>query len=90
MSEKQKKNLIRILIAGAMTVLLHFLPVTGVGRFGLYLGVYLLIGYDILRKAFLGIRNRQHLDENLLMSVATLGAFALAVYQRAGEVQDAA
>ena len=89
MSEKQKKNLIRILIAGAMTVLLHFLPVTGVLRFGLYLGVYLLIGYDILRKAFLGIRNRQHLDENLLMSVATLGAFALAVYQRSGDYTEA-
>ena len=89
MNGKQKKNLIRILISGALTALLHFLPVTGILRFLLYLGVYLLIGYDILRKAFLGIRNRQPLDENLLMSVATVGAFALAVYKRNGDYTEA-
>ena len=89
MSGKQKKNLVRILIAAALTGGMHFVPVSGVVRFLIYLGIYLFIGYDILRKAFLGIRNRQPLDENLLMSVATVGAFALALYRGTGDYTEA-
>ena len=89
MSDKQRKNLIRILVASAMTILLHFLPVTGILRFVLYMITYLIIGYDILLKAFQGIKNRQPLDENLLMSIATLGAIALALYQKSGDYMEA-
>lgn len=89
MSQKQKKNLIRIIIAAVMTILLHFLPVKGVLRFVLYMVTYLIIGYDILIKAFQGIKNRQPLDECLLMSIATLGAIALALYQKSGEYTEA-
>ncbi len=79
MSKKQKKNLIRILAAAAMMIALYFVPVSGIPRFLLYLVPYLTVGYDVLRKAFLGIRNRQPFDECLLMAVATIGAFALAL-----------
>ena len=89
MSQKQKKNLIRIIIAAVMTILLHFLPVKGVLRFVLYMLTYLIIGYDILIKAFQGIKNRQPLDECLLMTIATLGAIALALYQKSGEYTEA-
>ena len=77
MTRKQKKTLRRILIAAGLMVLLAFLPVTGWLRFSLYLIPYLIIGHDILRKAALGVRNRQVFDENFLMAVATLGAIAL-------------
>ena len=89
MNKKQKKNLIRIVVAGAMLLALHFLPVTGIVRFALYLTCYLLIGYDILLKAFKGVRSRQPLDENLLMAVATIGAIALALYQKSGDYNEA-
>ena len=89
MNQKQKKNLIRIMIAAGMTVLLHFLPVEGVLRFLLYMATYLIIGYDILIKAFRGIKNRQPLDESLLMSIATLGAIALALYVKSGDYTEA-
>ena len=89
MNQKQKKNLIRIIIAAGMTVLLHFLPVEGVLRFLLYMAAYLIIGYDILIKAFRGIKNRQPLDESLLMSIATLGAIALALYEKSGDYTEA-
>ena len=89
MSSKQKKNLIRIIIASVMTIVLHFLPVTGVPRFVLYMITYLIIGYDILIKAFQGIKNRQPLDENLLMSIATLGAISLALYEKSGDYTEA-
>lgn len=89
MSQKQKKNLIRIIIAAVMTILLHFLPVKGVLRFVLYMLTYLIIGYDILIKAFQGIKNCQPLDECLLMTIATLGAIALALYQKSGEYTEA-
>ena len=89
MNQKQKKNLIRIMIAAGMTVLLHFLPVEGVPRFLLYMATYLIIGYDILIKAFRGIKNRQPLDESLLMSIATLGAIALALYEKSGDYTEA-
>ena len=77
MNKKQKKMLVRILIAGAMMIGLHFVPASGLLRFGLYLVPYLIIGHDILRKAFKGIVNRQVFDENFLMAIATIGAMAL-------------
>ena len=80
MNKKQKKMLARILIAAALMIALHFVPVEGMARFILYLVPYLIIGYDILLKAFKGIRNRQPFDENLLMAIATIGAFAIAAY----------
>lgn len=79
MSKKQKKMLFRILLAAALMVLLHFLPVAKLPRFLLYLIPYLVIGYDILIKAFKGVKNRQMFDESFLMAVATVGAMALAV-----------
>ena len=84
MNKKQKIMLIRILTAAALLAVLHVLPVTGWMRFGLYLIPYLIAGYDILRKALKGIQNRQVFDENFLMAVATVGAIALALYERSG------
>ena len=80
MNKKQKKMLVRIIIAAVLMVTLNFVPAKGVLRFGLYLIPYLIIGYDILRKAWKGILNRQVFDENFLMAVATLGAIAVAIY----------
>ncbi|MCC8044478.1 MAG: cadmium-translocating P-type ATPase [Clostridiales bacterium] len=80
MNKKQKKMLIRILIAAAMMILLAYLPIDGYLRFGLYLIPYLVIGYDILKKAWKGILNRQVFDENFLMAVATIGAIILGEY----------
>ena len=77
MNKKQKKVLTRIIIAFVLLVLLRFLPVDGYLRMALYMVPYLVIGYDILKKAFKGIRNRQVFDENFLMAVATIGAIAL-------------
>ena len=77
MNKKQKKMFTRILIAAVMMVVLELLPTTGILRFGLYMIPYLVIGYDILRKAFRGILNRRIFDENFLMVVATLGAIAV-------------
>ena len=85
MNKKQKKMLARILIAAVLMVALAFIPVTGVLRFVLYLVPYLIIGYDILIKAYKGIRNRQVFDENFLMAVATVGAIALALYEGSGD-----
>ena len=79
MNKKQKKMLARILISAALMIALHFLPVDGYIRFFLYLIPYLIIGYDILIKAFKGIKNRQPFDESLLMAVATIGAIAIAL-----------
>ena len=81
--------LIRILAAAALLILLNFLPVEGWLRFLLYLFPYLIIGYDILLKAGKGIRNRQMFDECFLMAVATVGAIALAVYERSGDYTEA-
>lgn len=89
MSKKQKKTLTRIVIAAAMLVALHFIPVEGWPRFGLYFAAYLIIGYDILIKAAKGIKNGQIFDENFLMAIATVGAFALAVYERSGDYTEA-
>lgn len=81
MNKKQKKMLARIIIAAALMIILHFVPVKGVVRFLLYLIPYFVIGYDILRKAFKGIMNRQVFDENFLMAVATVGAIIVALYE---------
>ncbi|MCM1090916.1 MAG: cadmium-translocating P-type ATPase [Butyrivibrio sp.] len=81
MSKKQKKVLYRIIIASCMMVALYFVPVGGLLRFALYLIPYAIIGYDILRKAFLGIIHGQVFDENFLMAVATVGAMLLGVYE---------
>lgn len=79
MNKKQKKMLVRIIIAAALMIILHFVPVKGVIRFLLYLIPYFVIGYDILRKAFKGIMNHQVFDENFLMAVATVGAIIVAL-----------
>ena len=77
MNKKQKKMLWRIITAAVLMVALHFVPVTGLPRFALYMVPYLIVGYDILKKAALGIWNRQVFDENFLMAVATVGAIIL-------------
>lgn len=71
----------RIIVAAILMIVLHFASVSGMVRFGLYLVPYLIIGYDILWKAFKGVKNRQPFDESLLMAIATLGAIILAVYE---------
>ena len=77
MNKKQKTMLWRIITAAVLMVALHFVPVTGLPRFALYMVPYLIVGYDILKKAALGIWNRQVFDENFLMAVATVGAIIL-------------
>ena len=89
MTKKQKKMLARIIIAFAALVALNFIPVTGILRLALYLAVYLLIGYDILKKAGKGILNGRVFDENFLMAIATVGAFALAIYKKSGDYNEA-
>lgn len=81
--------LIRILVAAAMTVGLNFVPVAGAARLAAYLAAYLIIGYDILRKAGRGILNGRVFDENFLMAIATVGAFVLAVYSGSGDYNEA-
>ena len=89
MNKKQKKMLTRIGIATVMLIALYFIPVTGIVRLVCYLVVYGIIGYDILRKALKGIQNRRVFDENFLMAVATIGAFALAIYEKSGDYNEA-
>ena len=89
MTKKQKKMLSRILITAVMLAALYFLPVTGWLRLALYLAAYLVIGYDILKKAGQGILNGRVFDENFLMAVATVGAFALAIYEKSGDYNEA-
>ena len=79
----------RIIIAAVLLVILHFIPITGIPRFICYLAIYLEIGYDILKKAFKGIKNGQVFDENFLMALATVGAFGLAVYEKSGDYNEA-
>ncbi|BAL84812.1 putative heavy metal ion-transporting ATPase (plasmid) [Selenomonas ruminantium subsp. lactilytica TAM6421] len=81
MNNKQKKNLIRIILAAVMLIALSFAPLAGGPRFAAYLVPYLIVGYDILYKAGKGIKNRKPFDESLLMAIATLGAMALAIYE---------
>ena len=85
MNKKQKKMLARILIAAAMVAGLQLIPVTGAVELALYLAAYLVIGYDILKKAGRGILNRRVCDENFLMAIATLGAFVLAICTQSGD-----
>ena len=80
MNKKQKKMLIRIILSLVLVVVFSQLPVEGYLRFGLFMIPYLIIGYDILKKAFKGIRNKQVFDENFLMAVATIGAILLGDY----------
>ena len=88
MNKKQKNNLIRIIIAAVLLIALHFIQLDRPVMLVLYLVPYLVVGYDILRKAGKGIVNRQPLDENLLMAIATIGALVLAVY-RTGDYTEA-
>ena len=96
MNKKQRTMLLRIVVAAMLTAFLKLLPEISVLPLGgvahgllYYLAVYLIIGYDILRKALMGIRNSRVFDENFLMAVATLGAFALALYERSGDYLEA-
>ena len=89
MNSKQRKMHTRIIVALAMTIALQFLDVGGWVRLALYLLVYLIIGYDILKKAILGIVHGRVFDENFLMAVATVGAFALALYEKSGDYLEA-
>lgn len=90
MNKKQKRNLIRILLAAALMIVLSQLPVAGLPRFFLYVVPYLIIGYDIIIKAAKGVWNRRPLDENLLMSIATIGAMGLALYEDGDYVEGIA
>lgn len=81
MTKKQKKVLIRIIAAAVLMIGFSFLPISGWFAFGLYMIPYIVIGYDILKKAFKGILNRQVFDENFLMAVATVGAVCLGEYK---------
>ena len=81
MTKKQKKVLIRVIVATVLIIAFSFLPLEGYIRFICYMVPYLVIGYDVLRKAFKGILNRQVFDENFLMAVATVGAIALGDYK---------
>ena len=89
MNRKQKRMLTRIIVAAAMVIIWSFIPATGIWKFLLYLAAYLVIGYDILKKAGRGILNRRVFDENFLMAVATIGAFSLAVYTGSGDYNEA-
>lgn len=89
MNRKQKKMLARIMTAAVMLIGLNFISTAGALRLGLYLTAYLVIGYDILRKAGKGIYNRRVFDENFLMAVATIGAFVLAIYSGSGDYNEA-
>ncbi len=89
MTKKQKKMLYRILSAAALFLAARLLPLPAIVSAVLYLAAYLTVGYDILRKAWRGIRNRQVFDENFLMAVATIGAIALALYEKSGDYAEA-
>ncbi|MBR3250808.1 MAG: cadmium-translocating P-type ATPase [Erysipelotrichaceae bacterium] len=87
MSKKQKKNLYRIIIALVLLIVIHFIPTDNKYlEFAMYMVPYLIVGYDILRKALLSIKNRESFDENFLMAVATIGAIALGEYHEGVEV----
>ena len=89
MTKKQKKMLVRIILTAVMLAALYVIPVTGWLRLALYLAVYAVIGYDIMKKAGQGILNGRVFDENFLMAVATVGAFALAIYEKSGDYNEA-
>lgn len=81
MNKKQKKMLVRILVSAALIIVLKWIPAEGLLRFALYMIPYIIIGYDVLKKAWKGICNRQVFDENFLMAIATIGAIAVALYE---------
>lgn len=89
MKRKQKKMLARIIVASVLTLILQIVDLQGWFRLLAFLGVYLIIGYDILLKAFRGIGNKRVFDENFLMFVATVGAFSLAIYEKSGDYMEA-
>ena len=89
MNKKQKLMLKRIFLASLLVIALQFAPVTGVLQLICFLAVYGIIGYDILWKSWKGICNKQVFDENFLMAIASLGAFALAVYDQSGDYNEA-
>ena len=90
LTKKQQKMLLRIVLTAIFTAALSFIPISNFYlKLSLYLGVYILIGYDILRKAGLGIINGRPSDENFLMTVATAGAFALAIWEKSGDYNEA-
>ncbi len=81
MNKKQKKMLVRIIVSAVFIIILKFIPAEGLFRFALYMIPYMIIGYDVLKKAWKGICNRQVFDENFLMAIATIGAIAVALYE---------
>lgn len=89
MTKKQKKNLYRIIVSAVFLVVLNLIPTTGLLRAGLFLTCYLVIGYDVLKKAGRGIVNGRVFDENFLMAIATVGAIALAIYGKTGDYNEA-
>lgn len=89
MNKKQKKMLLRIVLATALLIALNCVSLSGIWRLASYLIAYLIIGYDILTKAGKGIINRQVFDENFLMAIATVGAFVLAIYSGSGDYNEA-
>ena len=89
MNKKQRKMLLRIIIAAVLLIALQFVQITGYWRLAAFLFPYLIIGYDILIKAAKGIRNGQVFDENFLMAIATVGAIVLAVYEQSGDYTEA-
>lgn len=89
MTKKQKKNLYRIIVSAVFLVVLNLVPTTGLLRAGLFLTCYLVIGYDVLKKAGRGIVNGRVFGENFLMAIATVGAIALAIYGKTGDYNEA-
>ncbi len=89
MNKKQKLMLKRIIIASLLLIAMQFVPITGVLQLICFLAIYGIIGYDILWKSWKGICNKQVFDENFLMAVATIGAFALAIYEQSGDYNEA-
>ena len=88
MNKKQKKVLIRVIVASVLLILCAVLPTTGYVRFATFMVPYLVIGYDILKKAWKGILNKQVFDENFLMAVATVGAILLGGRSRYAVLPD--
>jgi len=89
MNKKQRMMLVRIIIAAALTAGMQFIEPGFLPKLAAYLAIYIIIGYDILYKAVRGVLNRQPFDENFLMAVATIGAFALAIYEGSGDYVEA-
>ncbi len=89
MNRKQKKMLTRILLSFALLIAFNIIPTIGIPRFIAFFAIYCIIGYDIIRNAFLGIIRGRVFDESFLMAVATIGAFGLAIYEKSGDYNEA-